>query len=139
MSVSILVVDDDPVIRQVVSRHLTLTGNQVAVAVDGVTALEAIDRQRFDLVVTDLQMPRMDGNELLIHLRRDHPLIRTIVMTSYVSLDAIMSCLRQGAFSFVTKPLGDCTELDRCVAQASAVVADWRSQLVKLQRLKQGA
>lgn len=135
---AILVVDDDPIIRQVVVRHLTLLGHDAAAVENGIEALAAIDRKRYDIVVTDLQMPDMDGHELLIRLRREQPLIRAIVMTSYVTLDAIMACLREGAFSFVTKPLGDCKELDRCIEQAAQVVSDWRSQLLKLQRLKQG-
>jgi len=81
-------------------------------------------------------MPGMDGHELLIRLRQDQPLIRCIVMTSYVTMAAIMECLREGAFSFVTKPLGDCAELDRCIEQVSWVITDWRRQLLKLQKLQ---
>lgn len=139
MTLTILVVDDDLIIRQVVTRHLSLLGHAVDGAGNGIEALAAIDRKRYDIVVTDLQMPGMDGHELLMRLRQEQPLIRAVVMTSYVTLDAIMACLREGAFSFVTKPLGDCAELDRCIEQAAWVIADWRSQLVKLQRLKQGA
>lgn len=138
MGLNILVVDDDLIIRQVVTRHLTLIGHVVDGAGNGIEALALIERKRFDIVVTDLQMPGMDGHELLVRLRQEQPLIRAIVMTSYVTMDAIMSCLREGAFSFVTKPLGDCAELDRCIDQAAWVLADWRQQLVKLQRLKQG-
>jgi two-component system response regulator FlrC len=138
MPLMILVVDDDLIIRQVVTRHLSLLGHAVDGAGNGIEALAAIDRKRYDIVVTDLQMPGMDGHELLMKLRQDQPLIRSVVMTSYVTLDAIMACLREGAFSFVTKPLGDCAELDRCIEQAAWVLNDWRQQLVKLQRLKQG-
>lgn len=139
MSLTILVVDDDLIIRQVVARHLSLMGHAVDGAGNGIEALAAIDRKRYDIVVTDLQMPGMDGHELLMKLRQDQPLIRSIVMTSYVTLESIMACLREGAFSFVTKPLGDCAELDRCIEQAAWVLNDWRQQLVKLHRLKQGA
>lgn len=139
MPLTILVVDDDLIIRQVVTRHLSLLGHAVDGAGNGIEALAAIDRKHYDIVVTDLQMPGMDGHELLMKLRQDQPLIRSIVMTSYVTLDAIMACLREGAFSFVTKPLGDCSELDRCIDQAAWVLNDWRQQLLKLQRLKQGA
>lgn len=137
MPLAILVVDDDMIIRQVVTRHLKLMDHDVDAAGNGIEALAAIDRKRYDIVITDLQMPGMDGHELLVRLRQDQPLIRAIVMTSYVTLDAIMACLREGAFSFVTKPLGDCQELDRCIEQAAWVLGDWRQQLVKLQRLKQ--
>jgi len=137
MGLSILVVDDELIIRQVVTRHLKLLGHAVDAAGNGIEALSLIDKKRYDIVVTDLQMPGMDGHELLLRLRQDQPLIRAIVMTSYITLDAIMACLREGAFSFVTKPLGECKDLDRCVEQASWVIADWRQQMVKLQRLRQ--
>jgi two-component system, response regulator FlrC len=139
MTLSILVVDDDMIIRQVVTRHLSLLGYAVDAAINGIEALGAIDKKRYDIVVTDLQMPGMDGHELLIRLRQDQPLIRAIVMTSYVNMESIMSCLREGAFSFVTKPLGDCAELDRCIEHAAWVTADWREQLLKLQRLRKEA
>jgi two-component system, response regulator FlrC len=139
MPLNILVVDDDLIIRQVVTRHLNLHGHLVDDAANGIEALAAIEHKRYDIVVTDLQMPGMDGHELLIRLRQQQPLIRSVVMTSYVSMEAIMACLREGAFSFVTKPLGDCAELDLCIDHAAWVIADWRKQLLKLNRLKQDA
>jgi two-component system response regulator FlrC len=138
MPVNILVVDDDFIIRQVVSRHLSLMGHQVDSAGNGVEALAAIERKAYQIVVTDLQMPVMDGHELVARLRQEQPFIRTIVMTSYVTLEAIMACLSEGAFCFVTKPLGDCAELDRGIENAEKVVSDWRNQMLKLQRLKIG-
>jgi CheY-like chemotaxis protein len=135
---NILVVDDDMIIQQVVSRHVSLLGHQVTISANGLEALAAIERQRFDIVITDLQMPMMDGHELIIRLREAQPLIRTIVMTSYVTMEQVMECLREGAFSFVTKPLGDCSALDRAIEHAGWVVRDWREQLRNLQRLKEG-
>jgi CheY-like chemotaxis protein len=135
----ILIVDDDKIIQQVVSRHVSLLGHHVTTANNGIEALAAIEHQRFDIVITDLQMPMMDGHELTIRLHDAQPLIRTIVMTGYVSMDQIMDCLREGAFSFVTKPLGDCTALDRAIEQAGSVVSEWREQLRKLNRMKEGA
>jgi DNA-binding NtrC family response regulator len=123
----------------VVSRHLANKGYFVNSAKDGAEALEAINKNSYQLVITDLQMPVMDGYKLLLCLRHEQPLIRTIVMTSHVTLEAIMSCLSNGAFSFVTKPLGDCSELDRCVEKAEWLIDNWRHQLLQLQRLKQEA
>ena len=137
MTLSILVVDDDMIICQLLTRHLSLLGHVVDAASNGIEALSAIDKKRYDIVVTDLQMPGMDGHELLIRLRQDQPLIRAIVMTSYVNMESVMSCLREGAFSFVTKPLGNCSEMDRCIEQAAWVITNWREQLLKLQRLRQ--
>jgi CheY-like chemotaxis protein len=135
----ILIVDDDMIIQQVVSRHVSLLGHHVTTANNGLEALAAIEHQRFDIVITDLQMPMMDGHELITRLHDAQPMIRTIVMTSYVSMDQIMECLREGAFSFVTKPLGDCAALDRAIEHAGWVVNEWREQLRKLNRLKEGA
>jgi two-component system, response regulator FlrC len=137
MTLSVLIVDDDVITRQVLTRHLAILGHVVDATSNGIEALGAIDKKCYDIVVTDLQMPGMDGHELLMRLRQEQPLIRTIVMTSYVTMEAIMSCLSEGAFSFVTKPLGNCAELDRCIEHAAWVIADWRQQMLKLQRLRQ--
>lgn len=96
-------------------RHLSLLGHLVDAASNGIEALGAMDKKRYDIVVTDVQMPGMDGHELLIRLRKDQPLIRAIVMTGFVNMESIMSYLREGAFSFVTKPPTDVSIVEATV------------------------
>ena len=135
MALDILFVDDDLITREVVSRHLRLRGHRVEIGVNGIDALARTGKTRFDVVISDFEMPEMGGLDLLIRLRQEQPLARVIVLTGHVEIRVVMSCLREGAFSFLAKPLGDCSELDRHVDQAGWLVDAWRSQLSRMQRL----
>jgi CheY-like chemotaxis protein len=132
----ILVVDDDRMIRHVVAQRLLRDGHQVDQAGDGVEALARMGAAPFDIVITDLEMPDMDGHELLVRLREEQPLVRSIVMTGWATQATLTACLEEGAFTFVTKPLGDMTELMESVRQAGWVLAHWRKQLGALGRLE---
>jgi CheY-like chemotaxis protein len=104
---SILVVDDDPVNCQVVSRRLTQEGFSVATATSGQEALGALDRQRFDLVLLDLAMPDMDGIETLRRLRLHPRGVQTpvIMLSAHDDSDSIKTCLTNGAVDYLVKPL----------------------------------
>ncbi len=132
----LLIVDDDPVIRLILQRHFAVRGFVISVAEDGEEALRLLARTRFDLVVTDLIMPGIDGLELMRAIRREYPLMRVIVMTGAVTLDNILNVLKEGAFTFVTKPLDDLVPLELAVDLALAMVQGWLDQLSKLQRMK---
>jgi len=134
--VRLLIVDDEAVIRQILERHFRSRGYEVDVASDGRAALERLAMARYDIVVTDLMMPVMDGFELLTRLRDEYPFIQTIVMTGAVSIDNMLACLKEGAFTFVTKPLDDLSALEDAVHIAAWVVQGWWEQLAALQRMK---
>ncbi len=128
----ILVVDDDPVIRALVTARLRGRGYAVAACANGLDALAHASATPVEVAVTDLEMPGLGGLELIARLRREQPLARIIVLSGTASLATGMACLREGAFTLVTKPLGDGSGLDRAVEQARWVVADWREQLRRL-------
>jgi len=94
----ILVVDDDRPLRHGLSQLLELAGYEVWTAEDGLAA------QRFDLLLTDLKMPRMDGIELTREARRLLPRIPVIVLTGIGDLDSVQETLQAGAVELVTKP-----------------------------------
>ena len=102
----LLIVDDDPAPRRALSRLLERLGYEVAVAEDGRAALEIAERQRLDLVLTDIAMPEVDGFELLRRLKsaertRDIP----VIMVSGVDdLQSVVRCIEQGAEDHITKP-----------------------------------
>jgi CheY-like chemotaxis protein len=101
---NILVVDDLAVDRQVVGQLLEQDSSLgVRWAVDGVDALEQMGRSDFDLVVTDLMMPRIDGLELVATARHKHPLVPIILMTSRGTEEIAVAALEQGAASYVPK------------------------------------
>jgi CheY-like chemotaxis protein len=103
----LLFVDDDPILREFAQVNLASAAAEIDVAADGVEALEALSRQRYDLLLVDLDMPRMDGFELLAHLRADPATahLPVVVETGREDVEAIDRAFRAGATAFVTKPL----------------------------------
>jgi DNA-binding NtrC family response regulator len=104
---SILVVEDDEFVGNSLKWLLTDEGYHVSVATDGKQALAVIEQTAFDLVITDLRMPDVDGIEVLRHVKRTSPLTPVIVLTGYGTVDAAVSALEAGAFDFLTKPCDD--------------------------------
>ncbi|MEO7600319.1 MAG: response regulator [Opitutus sp.] len=107
-SLSILVVDDQPIMREVVCQILEDAGHQVRDAGEGQEALRKLSAERFDLVVTDIVMPEMDGIELIGELRRRYPEIRVIAMSGgserFPLKDGLGIARRLGAGVTLTKP-----------------------------------
>jgi two-component system, OmpR family, response regulator ResD len=116
---SILVVDDEPTIAEVVSRYLVRAGYEVRSVSDGVGALEAVDARRPDLVVLDLMLPGIDGLEVMRRIRdRDRDRIAIILLTARGEETDRVVGLRLGADDYVVKPFSP-LEL---VARADAVL-----------------
>ncbi len=102
----ILVVDDSPLDRTLISGLLTVRSEwMVETADDGALAVKAIDSFDPELIVTDLQMPNMDGLELVQHVRTHHPEIPVVLTTSVGSEQIAMDALRAGATSFSPKSM----------------------------------
>ena len=104
---TILFVDDDPILREFADVHLSSDMAKLVMAPDGVAALELLQTQRVDLALVDLEMPRMDGFDLLAHLRADPRWqdLPVIVETGREDTAAIDRAFHLGATSFVVKPL----------------------------------
>lgn len=101
----ILVVDDDKTTRHVLRNVLTSAGFSTSVAKDGVEALKALRNQRFDLLLLDVWMPRMNGLDLLAKLRTLEPRPRVVVMTSDDAPETLLKAVREQAFKYVHKPV----------------------------------
>jgi DNA-binding response OmpR family regulator len=102
---SVLVVDDEPTIAEVVARYLERAGYRTRVAADGAAAIEAAARQRPDLVVLDLMLPRIDGLEVMRRLReQDRERIAVILLTAKGEEADRVIGLRLGADDYVVKP-----------------------------------
>jgi DNA-binding NtrC family response regulator len=101
----ILVVDDEPIVLEVVADVLAREGFQVSQALDGRSALAVLEREPHGLVLCDLHMPGMGGLELLKEVLRCHPGTDVIIMTGFGTVDGAIDALAQGAADYVTKPL----------------------------------
>ena len=100
----ILVVDDEQAIAESVARLLEAQGHLVIAATDGTTALRRYCEQPFELVISDIVMPGMDGAEFFQRLRAVDPDARVLIMTGHVAPDQIDQLLRDGALGVVNKP-----------------------------------
>jgi two-component system chemotaxis response regulator CheY len=111
---TVLIVEDDAATRRLYKFLLTNGGYAVLEAEDGVAALEQLARQRCDLVITDMNMPRMDGMDLIRAIRRDYNDLYVILITAFGTPDTQKQAMRIGANDYLAKPF-DFEELERRV------------------------
>ena len=113
----VLIVDDDPASRRLLDVRLRPLECDVTTAANGEQALTAIRADQPDLVLLDLQMPRMGGMDVLRVLRQDGIEVPTIVITAHGSIEAAVEAMKQGAYDFVTKPI-DANHFDLVLRKA---------------------
>ena len=130
---SILVVDDEETIREVVRRYLELEGFQVYEAADGFEALDAIKTHHPDLIVLDLMLPGIDGLSLTQHLRQDRE-IPIIMLTAKSEASDRIRGLDLGADDYITKPFSPQEVVSRVRAVLRRVDGATASQAQKLIR-----
>jgi putative nucleotidyltransferase with HDIG domain len=104
MKEKILVVDDEEAIREVVSTLLDAQGFQCTTASNGRLGLEAFRKDSFDLVLSDIVMPEMDGLKLLGELRMDDPDVPVIMVTAMHDISIALEAIRAGAYDYILKP-----------------------------------
>jgi len=106
MENKILVVDDEKEIRDFLFKALSqIAGFRVELAENGEEALKKIEKEFFDLVLTDLKMPDMDGLQLVAEIAKSKPEILTVLMTGHGSIDSALEAMKRGASDYLTKPL----------------------------------
>jgi DNA-binding NtrC family response regulator len=104
----ILVADDEKIKRVTLAHDLAAQGHEVVTASDGEDALQQLSSGRFDVVVTDLKMPKIDGIELLKRIKQDRIAdVEVIIMTAYGSIPLAVEAGKLGAFDFLTKPFNN--------------------------------
>ena len=128
----ILIIDDEGPLLHSLRRAVVARGFAVDTAVDGQQAWDRIRQQRYDLVVTDLHMPKLAGPELLRRIHEQEIATRVVVITGHATLDAAVDCLRKGAVDFLVKPfevetfLESVTRaLERPLPPATRIEPDW--------------
>ena len=110
MSEKILVVDDEDTLRLTLRTRLRAEKFDVQVAADGEEALTQMAKERFDLVLLDVKMPKMDGLEALGHMVKRFPESDVIMLTGFADFSTAIECLKKGAKDYLVKPI-DSTEL----------------------------
>ena len=100
----ILIVDDDPDVHQLLGAVLQATDREVQSAYDGLSGLDCVQAAPYDLVMTDVNMPGLDGMTLLERIREVRPETRVVVMTVGSTPEHIIRAIRERAFSYFSKP-----------------------------------
>ena len=102
----VLVVDDEPEVRELLVEYFRNRGLRVASAADGRAAVSALERDpsRYALVLTDLQLPHVDGLGVLRAARQANPSAVVVIVTGYASLESAIEAVRLGAYDYLTKP-----------------------------------
>jgi DNA-binding NtrC family response regulator len=100
----ILVVDDEKVIREILAEFLQLEGYQVATCEDGQKALDELRLRPYDLVISDLKMPRLSGLQLLEKMAEEGLNVLTVIMTGFGTVETAIEAMKRGAYDYVLKP-----------------------------------
>lgn len=114
---TVLVVDDEPSVREFVERALQHAGFDVTAAEDGNAALQALSRQTFDLMLTDIVMPDLDGIALALKVAKDHPRTKILMMSGYANQRQRAHNLDCLAHEVISKPFS-LEEITQRVASA---------------------
>ena len=102
---AVLIVEDDVNFRRVLEFQLNEAGYQTTLAGNGEKALELFSENHHRIVLTDLNMPGMGGEEVLKHVKRVSPDTPVIIITAFGSIDSAVEALKLGAFHYLTKPV----------------------------------
>lgn len=111
---NILIVDDERLIRESLFEILRLEGYQAHMAASAEEALEMVKGKVFDIILTDLRLPKMNGIELLAQVKSGFPDTEVILITGYGSIESAVEAVKKGAYNYITKPIND-EEIKACI------------------------
>ena len=100
----IMVIDDEPIVGKRLKQALTKFGIDVEVFEDPEIAVNRIENKRFDIVVTDIRMDKVDGIQILERVLQRRDATRVIIITGYATMEVAREALAKGAFDFIAKP-----------------------------------
>ncbi|GAB4410571.1 MAG: hypothetical protein OHK0032_06350 [Thermodesulfovibrionales bacterium] len=100
----ILVIDDEEIVRISCRKCLTPEGYDVDVAANGMEGLRLTEANRYDLVLTDLKMPDMDGMEFMMKMKESQPETKVIMITGYSTVEHAVKAIKLGAYNYIEKP-----------------------------------
>lgn len=130
----LLLVDDDPSLLKLLGMRLSSEGYQVTTAASGPEALRLLQKEKIELVISDLRMDEMDGLALFGEIQKRHMGLPVIILTAHGSIPDAVSATQQGVFSFLTKPVDRDAlykAIDEALAQQAPISDDrWREAIV---------
>lgn len=100
----ILVIDDEKGLRDLLTFELSSLGYNIVTAADGLEGIEKVKKEKFDLVILDLKMPKLSGTETLKEIKKIDPAIEAIVATGYGTVETAVECMKIGAYDYIAKP-----------------------------------
>jgi two-component system response regulator AtoC len=115
----ILLVEDDEIMRISVQDRLEKYGWLVDAASDGKIAVDMLERASYQIVLSDVKMPNLDGMQLLRHIRETTPYTDTVMMTAHGNVDNAIDCLKQGASDYLLKPF----DMDDLIIRINRIAA----------------
>jgi DNA-binding NtrC family response regulator len=121
MKYNVLIVDDEKNIREGLAKLLDLEGYRTFSAADGKEALASLERSDMDLVITDLKMPNLPGEELLRQVQGTPPGLPVIILTGHGTIESAVQAMKQGAYDYLTKPV----DMSRLTLLVSRALAEW--------------
>ncbi len=131
MSVRIMIAEDEEIMRITVADHLRSEGWQVDEVSGGNEALALLQKQSYDIIVSDIRMPGMDGEKLLSAVKQQSPATEVIMMTAHGSTAHAVACLKQGAADYILKPF-DLDDLS-CRIQRIVRIQEIKARCVSLE------
>jgi signal transduction histidine kinase len=140
----ILVIDDEPNIRDAIEEFLSLSGYEVDTAPDGAAGLDLLRRGEYDLVLSDLKMPGVTGIAVIQWLSETHPDLPVMVMTGHATVETAVQALRLGACDYLLKPfsldeidrtVGNCLEKRR-LERRNTELTEMNERLLDIERIK---
>ncbi len=102
---TILLIEDNERMAEVLARHMEMEGHAVVLAADGEKGIEEFLRQKVDLVLTDLKLPGKSGLEVLQAVKDENPMAPVVVMTAHGTIETAVKAVKEGAFDFLQKPV----------------------------------
>jgi DNA-binding NtrC family response regulator len=125
MIYKLIIVDDEEQILSALSTFFGLRGYEVVTATDPEEALERIRMEKFHVALLDINMPKVNGIELLRLIKESRPTVQVIMMTAYTTIEKAIECVERGASDYLLKPFQDLQEIADLVKMAAERVRRW--------------
>lgn len=134
-ALKILIVDDEKMSRETLREFLSYLTHTIQIAQDGQEAIDLIHKEEFDLIVTDLKMPKADGLKVLEEAKSIHPGIQVIIVTGFASLETALEAIKKGAYDYITKPF-KLEEMEVVVRNAAEKIKLTRENKLLMEQLE---